>query len=328
MGKEKAPTIRADVELARFSVGLGSASNFRIWVIARHINRLENGSGKVSKKDIKAVLRQFKIDYTRQHINKLFRDGNDLFWNTDRKFLYLHGWKSVARALTQLAVDENPDLLSNKPGVKEMLLSPAGSLEQWEATIYAGWLAYRNDPKISRESLEKLFNRTPETLRRWEQDHLDGIVTIQTNYTQCADVDTMMKLNPARVSSYVAKTPEGYKVRLIWQSPNTYKTRGIKQHPHKGQAPKVRKAVNEQLQQPDNKWRVGLPVVKLYFDSQKRAKQHIKKHGGIVEMWRGRNKHKHGIYEATQTGTAETNATERVMFRTERRLRDELFISL
>ena len=328
MAISSAPTVRTDPELARISVGLNLASLFRLWIVARHLNRLENGSGKVSKKVIKAVFRQFGIDYSRQHINKLIRDGNDLFWNTDKKFLYLHSWKSVARALTQKAVDENRDLLSNKPGVKEMLLSPTGTLEQWEATIYAGWLAYRNDPKISRETLEKLFNRTPETLRRWEQTRLQGVVIVQTNYTQCSDVDTMMKLSPARVSSYVAKTREGYQLRLIWQSPNTYKTKGIKEHRHKGQAPKVRKSVNEQLQQPDNKWRVGLPVVKLYFASQKSAKHHIKKHGGIVRVWRGRNKHEHGIYEATQTGTAETNATERVMFRTERRMREKVLLNL
>ena len=252
----------------------------------------------------------------------------NLFWNEDRHTLYLRSWKYVACKLTQIAIEENPNLLSNKAGVKEVPLSPIGSLEQWEATLYAGWMYYRDDPIIARETLEGLFNRTPETLRRWEQTRLQKTLTIQKNYAQCAFIDTMNKMNPERSNSYIAKTNDGLKLRLIWQMPNTYKTTGIKAHQHRGQSKRVRKAVNEQLQQPANKRRGGLPVAKLYFDSAKSLKSFLKQHEGAYYLWRGRNRHQHGIYEATETGVWETQVHERIQFGTERRIRTEGRLSM
>ena len=323
VASSKTPTIRTDPELARISIGLNLASQFRLWVIARHLNRPEDGSGKVTKKQLKAILREFGIKYTRQHLRRLIKSGVNLFWYEDRHFLYLRSWQNVARELTQIAIEGNQNLLSNKAGVTDVLLSPIGTLEQWEATIYAGWLYHRDNPIISRETLEKLFNRTPETLRRWEQTRLQKTLTIQKNYAQCALMDTVDKVNPERLNSYVAKTNEGLKLRLIWQMPNSYKVRGIKEHQHRGQSKKVRKAVNIQLQQPANLWRGGSPVCKLYYNSSKKLKSHLKKYDGVYYLWRGRNRHKHGIYEATETGVWETQVNERVQFGTERRIKAE-----
>jgi hypothetical protein len=319
----KTPTIRIDAELARISIGLNLAPQFRLWVVARHLNRDENGSGKLAKKQLKATLKDFGIKYSRQHQRRLIKSGMSIFWNEDRHFLYLRSWQHVACELTQIAVNENQNLLSNKAGVKEVLLSPTGTLEQWEATIYAGWMYYRDNPIIARETLEGLFNRTPETLRRWEQTRLQKTLIVQNNYAQCASVDTMDKMNPERLNSYVAKTDEGLKLRLIWQMPNSYRVKGIKEHQHKGQSKKVRRAVNEQLQQPANKRRGGSPVAKLYFDSAKSLKSFLKEHEGVYYLWRGRNRHKHGIYEATQTHVWETQVNERVQFGTERRIKAE-----
>jgi hypothetical protein len=318
-----AKTIRIDPELARLSIGLNLASHFRLWAVGRHFTRLDNGSSKVSKKQLKATLKDFDIKYTRQHLRRLIKAGIGLFWYEDKHDLYLRSWENVACELTLIALIENQTLLSNKPGVTDVLLSPTGTLEQWEATIYAGWLYHRDNPIIARQTLEGLFGRTQDTLRCWEQTRLQKTLTIQNNYAQCASMNTADKTGPERINSYVAKTDEGATLRLIWQMPNTYKVKGIKEHPHRGQSKKVRKAVNEQLQQPAKLWRGGSPVCKLYFASSKRLKQHLKKHEGVYYLWRGRNRHKHGIYEATETGVWETQARERMQFGTERRIKAE-----
>lgn len=328
MGAKNTPTVRVDPELARISIGLHLASHFRLWIVGRSLTRDDNGSGKVSKRQLKAILRTLGVVYTRQHINSLFRAGEGLFWDTDRKHIYIRSWAFVAKQLTQHALDTNRDLLLNKPGTKDVLLSPAGSLEQWEATIYAGWFYHRDYPTIARETLQKLFNRTPETMRRWEQDHLSTTLTPIKNFAQTPFMNVVDVLRPEPLHSYVAKTDQGAQIRLMWQLPNTYKTKGIREHHHKGQASKVRSAVNEQLQQPDNQWRVGLPVAHLYFESAKRLRAYLKDHDGVFYLYRGRNRHKHGIFEATDTGHPETNAKERVAFGTERRMREKLFLSV
>jgi hypothetical protein len=138
MGTKPAPTLQVDPELARMSVGLHLASHFRLWVIARHLTRIENGSSKVSKRELKATIRHYNITYTRQYLNVLLRAGEGLFWNANRHDIYIRSRQFVAKQLTQRALEENRDLLLNKAGVPEVLLSPCGSLEQWESTIYAG----------------------------------------------------------------------------------------------------------------------------------------------------------------------------------------------
>lgn len=321
MGLKLPKTLRVDPELARLSIGLHVASRFRLWTIARQLTRMGAGSGKVTRRDLKSALRFYKIAYTRQHINKLMRTGEGIFWNSNRNVLYIRSGRTVATCLTQQALEMCPDLLLNKPGVQDVLLSPAGSLERWEAMIYAGWLTHRNNPTISRDTLQRLFNRSAETLHRWETEHLEKHLHIRANYAQCAFYDTAAKVQPERLDCYVAITDQGCTLRLIWQLPNTYLVKGIKTHRHKGQSKTVRQAVNFQLYQPANLRRGGSLVYKLYFDRARRLQDHLKTYEGVYYLWRGENRHQHGIFEATETGWSETTATERASFQHERYLK-------
>lgn len=318
MGVRLPKTLRVDPELARVAVGLGCAAGFRLWTIARHLTRMADGSSKVSKHALKQALRHYRIVYTRQHLNRLMRSGEGIFWNSNRHTLYIRSGSHVARCLTQQALDSCPDLLLNKPGVQDVLLSPCGTLEGWQAMIYAGWLTHRDNPTISRETLQKLFNRTPETLRRWEAIHLDNNLIVRTNFAQCASVETALNIMPERLNTYVANTPTGEQLRLIWQLPNSYTVKTIKTHRHRGQSKTVRKAVNQQLQHPANLWRGGSLVCKLYFDRPKLAQHHLAEHGGFIYLWRGENRHQHGIFEVTDNGWSETNSNERASFWHER----------
>ncbi len=58
------PTLRVDPELARIAVGLHLASQFRLWIVTRHLTRIDKGSSKVSKRDLKATLSEYHITYT------------------------------------------------------------------------------------------------------------------------------------------------------------------------------------------------------------------------------------------------------------------------
>jgi len=320
MGRKRAQTVRVDPELARMTIGLGHSAGCRIWAVARHLNRMADGSGKLSKRDLKTALPEYGIRYTRQHLNQILRVGEGMFWNCDRQHVYIRSRQHVAKQLAEQALADCPDLLLNKPGVNEVLLSPAGNLERWNAMIYAGWLAHRENPTISRAVLCKLFNRTADTLRRWETEQLSKQVTIRKNYAQCATVEAWNQARPSTTVTYIARTPDGVEARFLWQLPNTYKVKGIKVHRHRGQSKKVRKVVNQHLAQPANLWRGGSPVRKLYFDSEKNLRSYIKEQAGVYYLWRGENRHRYGIFEATDNGIAETTAKERATFQYERHL--------
>lgn len=289
--------------------------------MAREITRQSNGSGKIAKSALRAAFRRFRIAYHKQHFYRLLHAGNGRYWTIDDQFIYLTGYKNVARNLSLLAEQEDPRLIeTNRPGVPDVYVNIAGSLEQFEAAGYSAWLYYRDYPTISREVLSHLFGRTAETIRRWESTRLSQIVTKRSNYAQCSDLNDYPYPLPYHANSYVAKVGKRHVVRVRWQLPNTYFAKGIKQHRHRGQSQKVRRTVNHELQQPAKQWRGGLLGCKLYFDSPTKLQGYTEKYGGARYLWLDQNQHGHGLFEATSSGITETQARERESFWREREL--------
>jgi hypothetical protein len=316
----EAEPIRTEPELGRICVGGYCGSEFRLWTICRHLTREGDGSGKVSKKALRAILERFGISYTRQHLNRLLAAGNRLFWNLSKRSIYLRNPTYIATRLIALY----PDLaVTNRPGVRDVYLSPAGSLEQWEAMIYIGWLTHREGLTISREELERLFNRDQETLRRWEQTRLSGMITVRRNFAQ-ADPRQIPFTPPLHSQPYVAEvhTASGIEtaIRVYWQLPNTYDPHGIRQHPYKGQARKTRKAANNCFDPPADERRGGMHRLKRYFDSGESLRSYTQQHQTQGYLWRGENRQGVGMFEPSENGFGVTTARERAGFKTERRL--------
>src|SRR5690606_28703485 len=175
-----------------------------------------------------AALEAYGIHYTATHRYRLLRAGDGLFWNLSKKHLYLRNPGYVAVKLAEAA----PVLFStNRPGVRDVYLSPTGSLENWEGMIYAGWMAHRENPTIARETLERLFGRSHDTLQRWEKQRLEHILIVRANYCQCPDADAFFYHIPEHSQTYVAQvTFQGQPTqvtRLYWRMPNTYQVVGI-----------------------------------------------------------------------------------------------------
>jgi hypothetical protein len=182
--------------------------------------------------------------------------------------------------------------------------------------LYAGWMTYRESPTISRERLEKLFNRSQETLRCWEQDRLENILTIQPNYAQCHDAREIDFLPGEGCFTYTAQvfTKNGteYVTRLSWRLPNTYQPRGIRQHPRKGQASKVRACVNDALANPLDERHEGTQIAKRYFTSGESLRSYLSKHETIGYLWRGATRRDVGIWEPSTNGFGVTRAGEKM----------------
>lgn len=328
--------VRVEPDLGRLAIALRLASLFRLWVVGRDLVRRGNGSGQVEKACLKQALANCDITYSKGHFNRLLKQGVGLFWDIDAncRRLFLRAPKHVAGQLTRRALAADPALIDrDPPGVRDVYLSPTGSHEQWEAMVYAGWMADRNNPTIARQTLERLFGRDQDTLRRWERQRLAETLTIRKNYAQLADVQgELYPLIPEHAQSYVANVREQGKVieqvRVYWRLPNTYLIQGIHQHPHKGQASKVRKVVNAEFDQfsteqsaenmPADVMRGGLPRFKLYFGDAKAVRRHVRKYDGFGYVWRGLNRHGHGIFEPCRNGYVFTYAKERASGRREK----------
>jgi hypothetical protein len=323
---EQRQPIRVDPELDRITLSLSCAAEFRLWIIGRDITRHENGSGIISKQALRVRIRASGVVYTPRHYNRLLAQGNGLFWHLDGSQIYLRSVVKVSRDLVQQADEAGLLLEDNLPGVREVYLDVSGSLEQWEGTMYAGWIAsrgYSKDLTIARETLAQLFNRHENTIRRWEEKRLQNVVTKRTNYAQCPDIDHYFPYLPEHAQAYVARVSwRGQvqeEVRLRWQLPNTYHA-AISHHPHKGQAAKVRRAVRAVFPASEKRGGHLHPMYLQSSDKLKRLYRSLKFRMGLlgdvnqpVYVYRGvHHRTKAGMFEMTNTGFLFTHPNERL----------------
>ncbi len=320
--------LRVDPELGRLAIVLHEVAPLRLWVVGRELVRTTNPSGKVSRQDLRQALEQYGVKYTPRHIRRVLAEGEGTYWNCDGERVFLRSWEHVATQLTRRATkDHVGDIPHNRPGRQDMLVPVAGSLEQWEAALYAAWFSNRNCPTIARETLEKLFGRDQTTLRRWEAQRLEGVLTVQRNYAQCPDVARYYDLIPSHVVGYWALVREGKRSKLVqrlrWQIANTYQVSGIRQHVHKGKAKKVRKVVNRTADMPVDSMHDGWH--RLYFDPLWKLRSLLRKPRRAARLdidvevqlplayvWRGVDRYRNGVFEVNLDGHPYTHADERL----------------
>jgi hypothetical protein len=236
----------------------------------------------------------------------------------------MRSWAHLAACLTQVAQHARIGSSERNPaGARELYVPVAGSLETWEAQLYAAWLAYRNNPTISRSALSALFGRDKSVLRRWEQTRLAGLVTVRHNFAQCPNHEVFFQHIPQHATSYVAWVrwhgrPRQV-VRIRWQLPNSYLVGAIRQHHRKGQAAKVRRRVRVETETLPAKERRG-GWHRLYFDQAATLRQFVRKHPEAEAryVWRGENRVRQGIFEINASGFPLTHGMERAKPREER----------
>lgn len=321
--------MRLDPELGRLAIGLHKAALLRLWVIGRYLSTTSHsGRGWLDLDDFWAALAPLGVLYTRRHFRRLVRAGEGVFWTCTYNRIYFSGVGRLAGWLTACAVNQQPDLVAtNRPGgMKDVVLPVAGSLERWEGLIYAGWLAAKENPIIARDTLATLFGRTVKTIRQWERDRLQHIVTHRPCYAQVADPQANTAFIPEHSYAYVASTHTPgqwqvqHQIRIRWRLPNVYMS-VIRQHPRRGQSRKVRTISNTILElQPLIETAEGLPRnPRRYFETAKHVRQVVRRYGaGERYLFLGRDRCDHNIFEPTEDGYPMTRAGERVKTRQER----------
>jgi hypothetical protein len=317
--------LRTDAELGRLAAALDQAAEFRLWIVGRDITRQAGGSGIITRKGLKARLVASGVAYSARHYRRLLEQGKGVYWHLRGQQVYLRSVVKVACDLTAQAEAQGVPTEGNEPGVQEVYLDVSGTLEQWEARLYAGWIATRSarrDLTIARATEAELFNRHPNTIRRWEQERLAGVVSKRVNFAQCSDVDRYFPYIPEHAQAYVVQLRFRKRlhteIRLRWQLPNTYSAL-IAFHPHRGQAAKVRRAVNGG--HPAAQKRGGhCPRYLASADHLKRLHRSLKYRLGLlgdvrkpVYVYLGEHlRTRQGMYEVNNSGFVMTHPNERV----------------
>ena len=123
---ESNPEVRTNAELARIQVALCVDEGGRIWTVLRDTVTHTKSPGWLSKRDLPGLLAAYGIHYSKQHLGRILRRYEGLYWNTDhkQKRLYIRSPHSVTEKLTQMCFDQKrPELvLTNIPRGKDMYL--------------------------------------------------------------------------------------------------------------------------------------------------------------------------------------------------------------
>lgn len=329
--------VRVDPEQGRLAMALKKTGEYLVWAIARHYH---GQPGWVERQTLYESLQTARVGISRRHYNRLLKQGEGVFWGlaSDGR-VWLRSYIKVSRHLTRLAREIAPELVTtNIPGVRDVYLKVSGSVGDFKTQVYAGWLTYRQDPKIARDTLCTLFACTKDTLRNWEK-RLGSTIEIITNWSQSAvnplEDDTIVDYLPDHAYAYVTRRGQ---IRLRWRQPNRYKTRNIREHHCKGQSRKARfaSAVAAWYQPVEicaHKAPDKIPfdrshrVSKRYFstvDELRRLLKRLEKQDvpGITPatpryVYRGQDHNDHGIYELSLDGEVCTTAWERMPLKAE-----------
>lgn len=295
--------VRINAELARIQVALCLDEGGRIWAALRDAVTRTDSPGWLLKRDLRGLLASYGIDYTRQHLGRILGRYRGIYWNIDpdRKRLYVRKPDFVTKKLIQICFEQGrPELvLTNQPGGKDMYLPTSGSLERWRAYVYAGWLGFRENPTIARSTLEMLFNRDQDSLRRWEETHLADLVQVIEGRAQCGFNAQDIPI-PDHAQSYVARVKTGSGAweltpAIYWRLSNTYHVGSIRQHHRLGQGRKIREAAKQAiLAQPIDCKADGMQrTKKVYFATHKSLSSYLKKHGWSKQyryLFKGENR--------------------------------------
>lgn len=313
------PTARADAETVRLAVALKLDTQARLWLICRRIaTERHHGDDWLLLNELETFLPDAGIEYHKKHFHALLRAGNDIFWRyrPDSEKLFFIGARKVAVTLAEMAAEADPDLLTNLPGTRDVYLPLSGSIEEFRAMALAGWIASRElTTPIATATLAQLFGRTERTIRRWRKNRLEGALEAIPAYAQATAPEQL----PGHEYHYATNDGD---VRYRRRLPNAYSSK-IEKHAHKGQARKVRAAVQKSnVVQPVIFCADGQSRERLYWTDSKRLQRAIRRYclmdGRYLQAGFDRNGHL--IFDFTQDGHQRTTASERASWREERQV--------
>ncbi|MBL8118771.1 MAG: hypothetical protein JNJ78_14660 [Anaerolineae bacterium] len=317
-------TIAIDPELARIALALKHANLFRVWAVLLQFARKTNRNS-IPRALLAEKLADHGVNVSDRNLRRWLYRGHGLYWQITESTVYFAGQKLLSARLTAYVLEHGKsDLIkTNQPGRnRQMYISLAGSLAQFEAQVYAAWIASRNNPLIARSVLQMLFNRTARILRQWEAS---AGVTATSN-----EVQYHPQFNnsvPDHAIMYEADLGNGLtETRFRARTVNTYHAPVIKQHAKRGQGRRILRAVVEVLQSVEPAGNCGQggsrrastgglkPTGRLYFDNITKARQ-SRKHSGertrYIRLGAAFTKHPKGLWDFSPDGTQQyTDRTE------------------
>ncbi|MEQ8671864.1 MAG: hypothetical protein RLP44_05320 [Aggregatilineales bacterium] len=262
-------TVLIDAEAGRIAKVVDQFGIFRSWAYGHAV---DDGDGHIERDELEVIWYEAGVATSKRHCRRLIKEGINLgYWTHDKKTgrIYLSGQLRVAKQLVNTAVNLGHSHLveTNKPGKRRVEVDLSGSMQESSAQLYAAWMITKDSERegitISRDMMCALWDVSIPTLLKWETIAHIGK---QANYAQQNDTST----DHVPAHAYLTLNRDGSH-SAAWRLPNTYTIadKSIQQHPRTGKSKKIRKAVQHEIVQAEQRGAIGdaaLPSSgKLYF---------------------------------------------------------------
>jgi len=234
------------------------------------------------------------ICYGNKHWARLMEAGQGNYWDLlpDGRLFYV-GYKRISVRLTQNT--DHPAL--DKPGGKRVWIPVSRRIarklghadytaETWRALLMCAFIATKGaDWIVSNHTLANISGAGIRTIQRWKRQlRRAGLLSHKQVEAQTDELDP--ERIPDRATSYVALEVDYRGKRKAthwrWQLPNAY-TAKLVVHAHKGQARKVRGAVNTAIREiasdPPNSSDGGSMIERRYFDDAAAQARYTRRRG-------------------------------------------------
>ncbi len=285
-------TLKCDDELARVAVALNMALFLRLWIVLIELCRTTGKLG-FDRQQLRQTLTAHGVPHSEQQFNRWLRDGVGTFWQLHRNMVYPVGYEKLATALyskaLQSEVTVNTVVTNTVGSRKPMYIHVASSnVQQFEANVFAAWVASRGNVKISWHVLERLWQHDHRTIRKWcklsDVEIVNNYQFIRADYTHVIPLDA----DGAERNDVIHLTIQGVEYVRVNDS-NSYHAPAIKQHPARGQSSRVYSRMSQLVDsiQPVTKRRGDYTpktdrlnrMTKLNYDTQDTAVRSAKRHG-------------------------------------------------
>jgi len=175
-------TIELDYELAAEAIAQYRAPQLCLWATALAYVREHNTGGKISKATLYELLIDGGAIISPRSYRRRLAEGNGDWWNLGKDRFSIRGQKRVTKWLTAnaLAMGRADVIDTNAPGARNVSVSIAGTVADFEASCLSSWHYGKADTteNIGRDILTRRFNRSVPTLIDWETRA--GIETVKT----------------------------------------------------------------------------------------------------------------------------------------------------
>ncbi|MBA3871966.1 MAG: hypothetical protein H0X30_22705 [Anaerolineae bacterium] len=312
--------IAVDPELMRLALGLKQSPQARLWLVVLQMVRNTNVN-HVLRADLEAALPAYGVTVSERNLRRWMYRGHGLFWELTETHIHFSGYETVARRLVEMALEHRlTDLIgTNRPGKRSMYIDVSGSLQQFEANVYAAWLASRENPTIARFTLCALWNREARILRKWEKLANVDVVTNEAQYHPTHNNDVPDHAYQYQAALGIKKTETRFRARMV----NTYHAPAIRQHPQRGQSRRVFRVIGEYLEsvKPAGLCQQGMgsnaptgglkPTGRRYFENATKARSSAK-HTGSKPRYiaLGADDHNRMVWDYTPDGRQQTTLGE------------------